>query len=103
MTAMDVSSSTESSWSTMRGWIKRPIVAGSLIVGYLILVIVALLSLDRGNLLFPLYSTLVFPPFVLSPLVIISSPLNNRVKGGLVLFVLLLAMPLVGIYDSTYL
>ena len=94
---------SSSPWATFRAWIKQPRVAGVLIIAYLVLVVGTLLSLDRSNLLFPLYSTLVFPPFVLSPLVILAAPLPNKLKLTLVLLMLIVAMPLIGIYDSSYL
>lgn len=93
----------QSPWAVFKAWIKQPRVATVVIIAYLALVVGTLLSLDRSNLLFPLYSTLVFPPFVLSPLVILSSPLNQRLKYTLILLMVILAMPLIGIYDSSYL
>jgi len=100
---MATTQASQSSWSVFRDWFKQPTVAGAAIALYLAIVIVTLLSLDRGNLLFPLYSTLVFPPFILSPLVILSSPLSNRLKVTLILLLILIAMPIIGIYDSSYL
>jgi len=94
---------SQSPWTTFRTWLSRPSVAGVVILAYLLIVIVALLSLNRADLLFPLYSTLVFPPFVLSPFVILASPLDNRIKVTLILVLVVIAMPLIGIYDSSYL
>ncbi|MBK8032463.1 MAG: branched-chain amino acid ABC transporter permease [Chloroflexi bacterium] len=92
-----------SPWVTLRAWIKQPRVAGVLIIAYLLIAVGTLLSLDRGNLLFPLFSTLVFPPFVLSPLVILAAPIPNKFKYSLILLLLVIAMPMIGIYDSSYL
>src|SRR5690606_10656551 len=44
-----------------------------------------------------------FPLFVFIPFIIVSSPLDSRLKVFLVLFVLGIAVPLVGLYDSSYL
>ncbi len=88
---------------TLGNWLKRPAVALPTLIVYLILVFSALLSLDRADLWFSLQSTLIFPLFVLSPMVILASPLTNLVKIGLIGIVMLIAMPMVGISDSSYL
>ena len=50
---------------SFRSWLRQPRVAGALIIGYLAVALLVLITLDRGNLLFPLWSTLAFPPFIL--------------------------------------
>ncbi|MDZ4770725.1 MAG: branched-chain amino acid ABC transporter permease [Chloroflexota bacterium] len=84
-------------------WLRHPLVAAFFIVLYLVIAVGALLSLDRADTLFPLYSLIVFPAFVMSPMVILASPLAMRLKITLIAIVLLIAMPVIGIYDSSYL
>ncbi len=89
--------------TSLRAWIRQPRIAGGLIVAYLAIVIFILVTLDRANLLFPLWSTLAFPPFVIAPFVILASPLTRRSKALLILLCVLVLMPLIGIYDGGYL
>ena len=94
---------TPTSASSFRDWIRQPRVAAVLIIGYIVLAIAILVSLDRGNLLFPLWSSLAFPPFILSPFVLLASPLPRRLKFSLILLLIIIVMPLLGIYDGGYL
>ena len=88
---------------SFRDWIRQPRIAFVLIVAYVFLALAILVSLDRRNLLFPLWSTLAFPPFILSPFVILASPLSQRTKISLIMLMVLIVMPLLGIYDGGYL
>lgn len=89
--------------STLRAWIRRPRVAAVLIIGYVMLTLLILLSLDRRSVWFPFWSTLAFAPFILSPFVILGSTLSRRTKTSLILVLILIVMPLVGITDGGYL
>ncbi len=89
--------------ASFRDWIRQPRVAAVLIIGYIVLAVAILVSLDRGNLLFPLWSSLAFPPFILSPFVLFASPLPRRLKFSLILLLIIIVMPLLGIYDGGYL
>jgi branched-chain amino acid transport system permease protein len=89
--------------TAFRDWIRQPRIAGVLIIAYIATAVAILISLDRGFLLFPLWSTLTFPPFVLSPFVIMASPLSARTKTTLILLLIVLVMPILGIYDGGYL
>ncbi len=88
---------------TFRDWIRQPRIAGTLIIAYIAIFIFVLVTLDRGNLLFPLWSTLAFPPFVLSPFVVLASPLSRRTKALMIGALILVIMPTIGIYDGGYL
>ncbi len=88
---------------SFRDWIRQPLVAGILLAAYILLALIILITLDRRNLLFPLWSTLAFPPFILSPFVILASPLPQRLKISLILLLVVIVMPLLGIYDGGYL
>lgn len=89
--------------STFRDWIRKPRIATALILGYIVLAVLILVTLDRGNLLFPTWSSLAFPPFILSPFVILAAPIPGRTKITLILLLVILVMPLIGIYDGGYL
>jgi branched-chain amino acid transport system permease protein len=93
----------QSDESGLAGLLRNPFVSGGIALVYIIIVIVLLLSLNRSDVLFPLYSMIVFPAFVLSPIVILRSNMDRRMKVSLILFTVMIAMPLIGIYDSTYL
>lgn len=84
-------------------WIRQPTVAAVLIVAYIVLALIILFSLDRTNVLFPTLSSLAFPPFILSPFVILASPLPGRLKVTLILVVMLILMPIIGMFDGAYL
>ncbi|MEO8394821.1 MAG: branched-chain amino acid ABC transporter permease, partial [Chloroflexota bacterium] len=88
---------------SFRAWILQPRVAGTLILAYIAAAVFILVKLDHGNVLYPLWSSLAFPPFILSPFVIFASPLPKRLKAVLILLVVLVVMPLIGIFDGGYL
>ena len=96
---------TQTSSSRFRGWLKTPLVSGTLIVIYILVAIAVLIFVDRNrtNILFPLYSTLAFPPLVLAPFVIMATPLSWRYKALLILLLLIVAVPIVGLENSSYL
>jgi branched-chain amino acid transport system permease protein len=89
--------------STFRTWIRQPRIMTGLIVGYIALAVLILVTLNRGDLLFPIWSSLAFPPFILSPFVILAAPIPGRTKVTLLLLLIILVMPLIGIYDGGYL
>jgi branched-chain amino acid transport system permease protein len=89
--------------NTWRDWIRQPQVAFGLIVAYVAFAVFILITLDRRNLLFPLFSTCAFPPFVLSPFVILASSLSARTKASLILLLILIVMPIIGVFDGAYL
>ncbi len=98
-----IPSPSDTSRSSFRDWIRQPRIAGTLIVAYIALAILVLVILDRRTVLFPLWSTLAFPPFILSPFVILASPLSTRTKALMIGLMILVVMPIIGIYDGAYL
>lgn len=80
-----------------------PTSAAVFLIVYLAVVIGLLLSLDRASLWFSIQSTIVFPAFILSPLLIHSAPIPRTWKAVLIGLVMLIAMPIIGISDSSYL
>lgn len=89
--------------SGVRTLLKNPVIAAVLIVVYIFLAAVILLNLDRRDLWFPLHTTLAFPPLVIAPWLILGSNTSRWFKGITLLLLLLVVMPIIGIYDSTYL
>src|SRR5579871_1428765 len=88
---------------SLRDLFRNPRIAGTLILAYMAIFTYILFTLDRSNILFPLWSSLAFPPFVLTPFIIFASPLSRRSKAALILLMILIIMPLVGIFDGGYL
>lgn len=86
-----------------RPWYKNPTIATVLILAYLAVTITLLRSLDRSNIYFPTFSTIAFPAFVLSPFLIMAASIDKRLKVVLIALMILVAMPLLGMYDNAYL
>lgn len=87
----------------VRTTMRQPVVAGALLVAYILAALLILSNLDRGSLWFPLYSTLAFPALVLSPFIILASPVRTPLKVILVALLLFVAIPYLGMRDSSYL
>ncbi len=96
-------SSTSNPLAQMLGFLKQPMVALVAIIAYLLLSLGLLIGLDRGSTVFPLLSMIFFPPFVLAPFLILASPLDGKIKLALIAIQLIILLPLLGIFDSTYL
>jgi branched-chain amino acid transport system permease protein len=92
-------------WSAFRAWLSQPPIAIAVAVGYVVISLILLLLLlnDRGNLWFPLTNMIVFPLFVLSPMVILGSPLPGRLKLSIILGMVIVVMPIIGILYTSYL
>lgn len=84
-------------------WIRRPAVLAGILIAYAAISAILTLTLDRGNLWYPLLNMCVFPAFVLSPLVILASPIAQRLKVSLMLILILIIMPIIGIINTSYL
>jgi branched-chain amino acid transport system permease protein len=81
---------------------QNPFVAGAALVAYIAIAIIVLALLDRRSILFPLFSTLAFPPLVLAPFVTMGLRLDARIKGLIILALLFAVMPVIGMIDSSY-
>lgn len=88
---------------TFQEWLRRPQVLGIVLVAYVVIATALTLTLDRRNLWYPLMNMCVFPAFVISPLVVIASPIAQRLKVSIVLIMLIIVMPIVGIINTSYL
>lgn len=94
---------SQSPWADLRAWLRQPLVATTLAVVYIVVVVAILLGLNRLDTWFPLHTTLAFPPLVVSPFIILALPLKGWVKGVLIGVLLVIGVPLIGLYDSYYL
>lgn len=90
-------------WSAFRSWLAQPPVAIAVAIGYVIVSFLLLLTLDRNSLWFPLANMCVFPLVVLSPMVILGSPLPARLKLNIILGLVVVVMPIIGIVNTSYL
>lgn len=86
-----------------RQWLFRPAVAGPLALLYVVVATLLLVTQDRSSLWFPLANICLVPLFLLSPIVVISAPLPSRLKFSAILVMLIVVMPLVGMYNTSYL
>jgi len=82
---------------------KNPILAYILTFGYLGLVLFFIFTLNRNSTWFYAVNIIVFPLFVFSPFIILSMPFNGRVKIGLLLLLITVVMPIVGLFNTSYL
>ncbi len=90
-------------FGNLRRLLRNPLIALPAIIIYILLVVVVLTALDRRSIIFPLLSTLAFPPLVLAPFITLGLPINRWLKAIIVVALLLVVLPLVGIYDGSYL
>lgn len=90
-----------------RSWLSQPevsrIAAPLFAVAYVLFSTFRLITLDRTGLWYPLANIVFYTIFIFSPMVIISLPMNNLVKVVLLAGSMFIVMPLVGIYNSSYL
>jgi branched-chain amino acid transport system permease protein len=88
---------------TIRQFFANPLVTAGLAIGYIVLTGVMLFSLDRRSLWYPFANMCIFPLFVLSPLVILASPLSGRAKTILILLLTMIVVPIIGFFNTSYL
>jgi branched-chain amino acid transport system permease protein len=88
---------------SVRAWLFRPQVLGMLALAYVVIATFLLVKQDRSSLWFPLANVCLLPLFLLSPFVIISAPLSSRVKLISIVGLLVILMPLVGMFNTSYL
>ena len=98
-----MATTTINSRASFRQWLFQPMVAGPLALIYVAVATILLVTQDRSNLWFPLANICLVPLFLLSPIVVISAPLPSRLKISAILLMLVVVMPLVGMYNTSYL
>ena len=89
-----------------QGWrelIRRPGPALALLIAYIALTTFALFGLDRTSLWYPLMQIIFVPMFMFSPFLVVSAPIKTIYKVILGGVLLLLLMPLLGIYNPSWL
>lgn len=91
------------SWSVFRAWLTQPLVMGAIVMGYVALSILILFSLDRSSLWYPAANICAFPLFVLSPIIVLLSPLPGRLKLTIILALVVVVTPIIGLINTTYL
>lgn len=89
--------------NAIRAFYADPVVAIAFAIVYVVATGFMLFSLNQRDLWYPLANMCIFPLFLLSPLVILSSPLEGRLKTGLILLLMLIVMPLIGLFNTSYL
>src|SRR5689334_18752052 len=82
---------------------KNPISAGTILVIYTLGAFFILADLDRTSPWFPLHTMLTFPLVVFAPFLVLSAPIPNILKAVGLFLILGVGIPIMGIYDSTYL
>ena len=100
---MSTATLSDKAFGNIRRLLRNPMIALPALLIYIVIVVLALISLDRRSTIFPLLSTLAFPPLVLSPFVTLALPINRRLKGIIVIALLLIVLPVLGLYDGSYL
>lgn len=98
-----MATTTINSSATFREWLFRPIVLGPAALLYVLIATVLLVTQDRSSLWFPLANICFVPLFLVSPIIVISAPLPSKLKISALLIMLIVIMPLVGIYNTSYL
>jgi branched-chain amino acid transport system permease protein len=93
----------QGAWNTFRTWLAQPQIAGVVAIGYVILSILMVVSLDRSSLWFPLANICALPLFIISPIVVLASPINGRLKLSIVFGLIMIVMPLIGLLNTAYL
>jgi branched-chain amino acid transport system permease protein len=72
-------------------------------IGLIVVATGLLLAIDRGNLLFPLWSAIGFPALVITPFAMVGAKVPNNVKALVLVVVMLILLPYLGLKDSFYL
>ncbi|MDZ4764318.1 MAG: branched-chain amino acid ABC transporter permease [Chloroflexota bacterium] len=90
-------------WATFKAWLARPAIAGAIVVGYVILSIGLVVTLNRGSLWYPLANICAFPLLVIAPIVVLGSPLPGRLKLSIILGLIIVILPVIGVFNTSYL
>ncbi len=100
---MSINTVSDKAFGNLRRLLRNPAVAVPFLLIYIGIAVFVLTSLDRRSTIFPLLSTLAFPPLVLSPFVTLALPIDRRIKAIVIVALLLLIIPILGMYDGSYL
>lgn len=100
---MSINTVSDKAFGNLRRLLRNPAVAVPFLLIYIGIAVIVLTSLDRRSTIFPLLSTLAFPPLVLSPFVTLALPIDRRIKAIVIVALLLMVIPILGMYDGSYL
>src|SRR5262245_47559276 len=90
-------------FGNLRRLLRNPMIALPVLLVYLAIVIWVLFHLDRRSVIFPLLSSIAFPPLVLSPFLTLGLPIARWLKALIIVALLLVVLPILGMYDGSYL
>lgn len=82
---------------------KNPNVLMILALGYIVLTVLGIITADRRNLFYFTYNIFIFSMFVISPIIVLLLPVNRTFKIVTIGTLLLVVMPIMGIYNPYYL
>ncbi len=100
---MSTATLSNNAFGNIRRLLRNPAIALPILLIYIVIVVLALTSLDRRSTIFPLLSTLAFPPLVLSPFVTLALPIDRRLKAIIIVVLMIIVLPVLGMYDGSYL
>lgn len=86
-----------------RAMTNTPALAYLVAFGYLALVLFFIFTLDRRSTWYYAVNICVFPLLIFAPFLVLSIPLNPRVKIGVLLLLIAVVMPIVGLFNTSYL
>jgi len=81
----------------------RPPVLIALALGYIALTVLGIVTADRRNLFYFTYNIVIFSLFTISPVVVVLLPVSRRFRAITIGVLLLVIMPVMGIYNPYYL
>lgn len=87
----------------VRGLLQNPATAPFAAIGYTVVIVLIAASLNRTALWYPTLNMIIVPLMFFSPLIIISANMNRRFKMTVLILTLLVLMPLIGIYNTSWL
>lgn len=98
---------TNNSPFNWRDWFSNPQVqrfgTPAFAIAYVLITTLLLIGLDRNSLWYFTANIVCYTLFIVSPLIIVALPMSNLVKAVLLAISMFLVVPLVGIYNSSYL
>jgi branched-chain amino acid transport system permease protein len=89
-------------FDNIREALRNPVIAGLVLITYVVIAFLILRGLSRQDPLFPVKSMLAFPPLILSPFLILAANLRIGFKLVLIAAVMFIIVPLIGMYDPSY-
>lgn len=98
-----MSASTQSRSNALIDWLKRPNSLAIATITYIVLTVLGIVAADRTNLFYYTYNIFIFSMFAVSPIIVMMLPVSSRFKTITIAILTLLVVPLIGIYNPSYL